>query len=87
MQNILVPTDFSPEAHNAFEVAMQLAHRTHGQITLLHVVDSSAGSGMVTTGGVSSGASLHGVFMVELLQRTKHRMRQLIAEMARIAPK
>lgn len=85
MQNILVPTDFSPEAHNAFEVAMQLAHRTHGQITLLHVVDSSGGPGMVTTGGVS-GASLHGVFMVQLLQKTKHRMRELMAEVSRTAP-
>ncbi|SMB98402.1 UspA domain protein [Hymenobacter roseosalivarius DSM 11622] len=86
MQNILVPTDFSPEAHNAFEVAVQLAHRTHGQITLLHVVEAAGGTSMVTTGGVSSGASRHGVFMVQLLQRTKQRMRQLIAEMIRTAP-
>ena len=86
MQNILVPTDFSAEAHNALEVAMQLAYRTHGQITLLHVVDTPGPSSMVTTGGVAGGSSHNGVFMVKLLQRTKQRMHQLKIEMARTMP-
>ncbi|WP_324677601.1 universal stress protein [Hymenobacter sp. GOD-10R] len=82
MQNILVPTNFSPQSHHAFELALQLAHRTGGHITLLHVIDAPKTSGMVTTGGVASGSSLEGVFMVQLLQRTKRRMHELMAEMA-----
>ncbi|QDA62144.1 universal stress protein [Hymenobacter jejuensis] len=86
MQNILVPTDFSPEAHNAFEVATQLAHRTGGHITLLHVVDAPAASGMITTGGIVGGSSRHGVYMVQLLQQTKRRMHELMYEVARKFP-
>ncbi|SHI89601.1 Nucleotide-binding universal stress protein, UspA family [Hymenobacter daecheongensis DSM 21074] len=86
MQNILIPTDFSAEAHNALEVALQLARRTGGHLTLLHVVDAPAGSTMVTTGGVASGSAREGVFMIELLKRTKQRMHELMAEVARMAP-
>ncbi|SNC60538.1 Nucleotide-binding universal stress protein, UspA family [Hymenobacter gelipurpurascens] len=86
MQNILVPTDFSPEAHNAFEVAMQLASRTGGHITLLHVVDAPRSSGIVSTGGTAGAAPMNGVFMVQLLQRTKRRMHELMAEVASDRP-
>lgn len=86
MQHILIPTDFSQEAHNALEVAIQVAQRTGGHLTLLHVVDSPPVSTMVTTGGLSGDTERHGVFMVQLLQRTKRRMHELMAEMARTAP-
>lgn len=36
MKNILVPTDFSPNAENAFRVAIELATTVGGKITLLH---------------------------------------------------
>lgn len=83
MQNILVPTDFSLEAHHAFEVALQLAQRTKGQITLLHVVDAPSGSSISSTGSGIGVSERHGVFMVELLQRTKRQMHELMLEVAR----
>lgn len=83
MQNILVPTDFSLEAHHAFEVALQLAQRTKGQITLLHVLDAPSGSTLTSTGGGLGVSSRHGVFMVHLLQRTKRQMHELMLEVAR----
>lgn len=87
MQHLLVPTDFSPEAHNAFEVALQLAHRTGGHVTLLHVLEApGAGGGMVTTGGRAGGGDLHDLFMVRRLQMTKRQMHQLMAEAAAAAP-
>ncbi|WP_375418066.1 universal stress protein [uncultured Hymenobacter sp.] len=88
MQHILVPTDFSPEAHNAFEVALQLAQRTGGRVLLLHVLlDAPSGGGaMVTTGGRTSGGDLDDLFMVRRLQMTKHRMARLLAEAAETAP-
>jgi len=93
MKNLLVPTDFSPESHHAFGVALQLAQRTGGSVTLLHVVEvpeavsfstfgGPVGSGDVTTGG----SGMDDVFMVKLLQATKQRMLRLQAEAVRLAP-
>ncbi|WP_281614135.1 universal stress protein [Flammeovirga sp. SubArs3] len=39
IHNILVPTDFSPEATNALEVAVQIAKLNNASISLLHVID------------------------------------------------
>lgn len=86
MYHILVPTDFTPEAHNALEVAMHLAYRTGGRITLLHVIDAPRSAGIVSTGGTAGAAPMNGVFMVQLLQRTKRRMHELMAEVARAHP-
>lgn len=86
MYQILVPTDFSPEAHNAFEVATHLAYRTGGHITLLHVIDAPRASGIITTGGTAGAAPMNDVFMMQLLQRTKRHMHELMAEVARTHP-
>lgn len=37
--SLLVPIDFSPAAHSAFERARQLAEEENGNIVLLHVLD------------------------------------------------
>ena len=37
MKNILVPTDFSQSAHDAFEYALHFADKINGQLTLMHV--------------------------------------------------
>lgn len=39
IKNILVPSDFSPEANNALNVAIQLAKKCNATISLLHVID------------------------------------------------
>ncbi|AYA36045.1 universal stress protein [Hymenobacter oligotrophus] len=83
MKNILVPTDFTPKAHNAFEVALQLAQRTGGHITLLHVVDMPTGGGVVSSGGPAGGGGLNDLYAIKLLQVVKHRMFELIAEAQR----
>ena len=53
MKNILVPTDFSTEANYAFEVALQLARYTGGNVTLLHLLEAldDAAGGFSTSGG------------------------------------
>jgi nucleotide-binding universal stress UspA family protein len=38
VQNILVPTDFSPRAEQALEYALPIARRFHARIALLHVI-------------------------------------------------
>ncbi len=93
MQNLLVPTDFSAESHHAFGVALRIAQRTGGSVTLLHVVDLPEGASFSTFGGpvdgdeahASGGEGMERLFVMKLLQVTKHRMHDLITEAHRTA--
>lgn len=93
MKNILVPTDFSPEAHHAFEAALRLAQRTGGRITLLHAIELPETANFSTYGGPVGGTELpnssgamEDVYVAKLLQATKQRLHGLVAEAARLAP-
>jgi len=86
MKNLLVPTDFSPEAHYAFEAALQLAHRSGGHVTLLHVLDAPPAAGIATSGGQMPGDGLGNVYMIKLLQATKRRMHEWMAEARSVMP-
>ncbi|MCB2377809.1 universal stress protein [Hymenobacter sp. BT635] len=86
MKNILVPTDFSAAAHNAFEVALRLAQRTGGSVTLLHVEEHPDTPRFSSSGGRMGANSIEDVFMLKLLQKIKHQMHELMAEGRRLAP-
>ena len=95
MKNILVPTDFSAEAHYAFRAALQLARRTGGAVTLLHVLalpDQPRTGNFSTFGGPVSGSELPNsygidrIFVIKLLEATHQRMQLLLAEAAELAP-
>ena len=93
MKNLLVPTDFSPESHHAFGVALQLAQRVGAGVTLLHVLEAPEAAGFSTYGGPVGGTGLPNsdagtddVFMIQLLQATKRRMHGLLEEAGRTAP-
>ena len=93
MKNLLVPTDFSPESHHAFEVALHLAQRVGANVTLLHVVEVPETANFSTFGGPVGGSELpnsdggiDGVFMIQLLKATKRRMHELINEAGRTTP-
>jgi nucleotide-binding universal stress UspA family protein len=94
MKNILVATDFSKQAHHAFEAALQLARRAGGAVTLLHVVDAPepATAGFSTYGGpVNSdqptpAAGMDELFTLKRLEATRQRMQRLQAEAAHLAP-
>lgn len=89
MKNLLVPTDFSPESHHAFGVALQLANRTGAAVTLLHVLAAPATAGFSTYGGPvgsPNGGGLDDVYMIQLLQATKRRLHALRNEAGRTAP-
>ena len=95
MKNILVSTDFSPESHHAFEVALQLARHTGGSVTLLHVLESieshtanfSAYGGPVNGNDLPNGdGGIDALFAIKLMEVTKRRMRALKDEAAALAP-
>ncbi len=86
MKNILVPTDFSPEAQYAFDAALQLAQRSGGQLLLLHTIELPTTSHIATSGGLVGGHGLNDVYVLKTLQATKRRMHQLIDQAHRVAP-
>ena len=93
MKNILVPTDFSTEAHYAFQAALQLAKRMGGRVTLLHAVELPETANFSTYGGPVGGTELPNstsipdeLLIPALLKSTKHRMMALLAEAAERAP-
>jgi nucleotide-binding universal stress UspA family protein len=94
MKNILVPTDFSPESHHAFEVALQLAKHTGGTVTLLHVLEApEASTGNFSTyGGPVNGSelpnsegSIDQIFIIKLMEVTKGRLHALREEAETLA--
>lgn len=94
MKNILVPTDFSPEAHHAYTVAVQLAQHTGGRVTLLYVLEAPEGptANFSTYGGPVNGSELPNstggldrLFTLKLMEATKHRMHALKDEAATLA--
>ncbi|ALD21352.1 universal stress protein [Hymenobacter sp. DG25A] len=94
MKNILVATDFSRQAHHAFEAALHLAQRAGGSVTLLHVIDAPEPetAGFSTYGGPVNGdefgnaSGIDELFMLKRLEVTHQRMQQLQAEAAQLAP-
>ena len=95
MKNILVPTDFSTEAHHAFAVALQLARHTNGSVTLLHVVEApeTNTANFSTFGGPVNGGELPNnnggideVFIIRLMEVTKGRLHALRNEAQALAP-
>lgn len=80
MKRILVPTDFSEEARNAYEVAIAIARRTGAAIKLLHVVEGQYYTpNFSATGDTMVGNdSMEQVFMMQLLEVTKGRMQELL---------
>lgn len=85
MKNILVPTDFSPEAQYAFEVTLQLAKHTGGRVTLLHLLEGieESGGGFSTVGGLVGGAGVDQIYPIKLIEATKRRLLALKEEAMR----
>ncbi|WP_018478334.1 universal stress protein [Pontibacter roseus] len=77
MRRILVPTDFSEQAKNAFEVAVSIAQRTGAAIKLLHVVEMPTSYSFSVTGDLVGGNGMEQVYMMKLLENTKHQMAEL----------
>ncbi|QCR21791.1 universal stress protein [Pontibacter sp. SGAir0037] len=78
MKRILVPTDFSDQARNAYEVALSLAQRTGAAIKLLHVVEVPyPTTDFSATGDIITGDGMSQVYILNLLEIAKGRMQKL----------
>ncbi len=77
MRRILVPTDFSEQAHYAYEVAISIARKTGAAIKLLHVIETPYMSDFSATGDVFTTGNMQQVYILELLESTKAQLRHL----------
>ncbi|MEJ8800700.1 universal stress protein [Pontibacter sp. H249] len=72
IQRILVPTDFSEQARNAYEIAIAIARKTGAGIKLLHAVEVPYGSGFSATGDLTMQPNnMEHVYVLQLLEKTK----------------
>lgn len=78
INKILVPTDFSEEANNAFEVAMQLARRTGATIKALHIIEPPYTTSFSAMGTYVPTPGMEDVYMVQLMEQSRERMRELV---------
>jgi nucleotide-binding universal stress UspA family protein len=85
LKTILVPTDFTPEAERALGVAATLARRSGAEILLLHVIDVPSvpmGAAGINNIGFSdkSDEDPVGTYVPKLVERTKEKLRALMAK-------
>ena len=81
MKKILVPTDFSKPAMIAAEVAADIARRSGGEITLLHVIEeASEGSINIEGEATYSGSWEDKIFTAKLIEKAKKQMEKLASD-------
>lgn len=74
MNTILVPTDFSQEAIQALELAVEMAKKNNAEIKLLHVIESPGGASFSTTGG-DTDSGIDDIYTLKLIQKAKKDLR------------
>lgn len=79
MKNILVPTDFSEQATNAFEVAVSMAKKLNAKIHLLHCIQPLNDSGYSFTGAGGNSSDMEDIYYLKLMERVREQMAEYIS--------
>lgn len=78
MKTILVPTDFSEEAHHATHVAAQLAKASDAKLKVIHIIEIPTGSSFNTIGEVdASSFMLDRIMISRLVEVRKEKLKEL----------
>ena len=81
MKKILVPTDFSKPATIAAEVAADIARRSGGEITLLHVIEEATEGSINIEGEASYGGDWEDkIFTAKLIEKAKKQMEKFATD-------
>lgn len=85
MEKILVPTDFSEEADNALNLAVDIASKNGSELVLLNIVEVPSGSGLTSFNvegemDTSMGAGMDDVFVVKMIERSKKKIKELATD-------
>ena len=74
MKNILVPTDFSPMANNALDLAVQLARRSGAKIILLNVIEGVRNYAFNTMGEIENSLGEDEFIIRRLIDQTQENL-------------
>jgi nucleotide-binding universal stress UspA family protein len=78
MKKILVPTDFSAEAHHAFDIATELAHLSGAEVVLVNVIEMNGTPNFAATGDYLATGGVEEMYMMKLLEVTRGQMRRML---------
>ncbi len=79
MNTILVPTDFSEQADNALNFAVQLARKTDdAELRILHIIEGATTGSFNTTGEVGYVNSEHERFIAAYMRKRRDDMAELV---------
>lgn len=81
MKRILVPTDFSPPAQWAAEVATEIARKAEAEIVLLHVIEEPGSESFNVEGQVAaSGDEEEKFYLAQLIRKSRRDLADAAAE-------
>jgi nucleotide-binding universal stress UspA family protein len=77
MKTILVPTDFSDEAKNALDFAVQLARKTDAEVHLYHIVEHPSIPTFDTTGSGDIPDVMDDVYFIKLVEQAQKQLKEV----------
>jgi nucleotide-binding universal stress UspA family protein len=81
MKTILVPTDFSPAAKIAMDVAAEIALKENAQLILLHIVELPADDSFNVEGQMATSDDLEErIFTMKLIEKAKFTLSRMVAQ-------
>ncbi len=85
MKKIIVPTDFSEQAHNALDLACEIAAKIGAKIVLMNVLEYSkkqttflGSSTLNTMGSWSTGVEMDDIYFIELYKKRRQQLSEII---------
>ncbi len=80
MKTILVPTDFSDQANNALDLAVQIAKRCNAKIHVVNVIEGIRDFSFDTMGEGSSAMGEEAFIIKKLIEQVKQRLAELTSK-------
>lgn len=80
MKTILVPTDFSEQAHNAVDMAIQIAGKTSAEIILMHVVEDTSMKSFNVTGEMALPDMQDKIFIIKLIEKARNQLAEVVEQ-------
>lgn len=80
MKTILVPTDFSTQANNALDLALQVAKINGSKILLINVIEGMRSFSFNTMGDLEDASGEEAFLVKKLVDQTKANLNEIVAE-------
>jgi len=80
MKTILVPIDFSKSSDNSLEVAIAMAEKNGAKIKVINIIEGIDDIDFSSSGTVSTGNDMNKIFVLKLMEKAKHQIKQKLAK-------